>query len=249
MLANSPQARSRSSRRGLTLIELVVVLTILVALGGLLVPVIGNALSSSSSATSTANLREVSNVLMRMSATQNDVGDNWRSGVYSTLAPAAGTSVNGNGSMTVDTLTGAEEAALAAIGISAIADHGDPGVAGYDATFNPGIDPNFLEVITLTADDQASAGVAALSAGKYIWLGIGSDWTGIGTQLVEAPVHVSDSAADDPSTQFSRYGAIFALEPVGATTRARFVKAAYCIDGTNWLTTESASQNFQAANG
>ena len=63
---NARISRAKKTRNGLTLIELIVVLVILVGLGGLLVPTISNALSRTHVATCATTYPEVHQMMQRV---------------------------------------------------------------------------------------------------------------------------------------------------------------------------------------
>lgn len=172
------KAAARATRRaGLTLIELVVVLTILVALGSLLVPVIGNALTRSHVATCASNIPEIAKTITGTLATNGTLGDDWSTGVFDAgVATNGGSPVNaivgleaagGTVTLAAAALTPEESAAMAELGITRVFNHGDPATVGeYDVTFNTGYVEAFLgtgpggtatptPVITLT-DAQAT---------------------------------------------------------------------------------------------
>lgn len=78
------------SRKGLTLLELVVVLTILVALGGILVPVLGNFLARSHVATCSTNIPELTKAVLLHNTEKARLPDRWQTGVAGTAIPAGG---------------------------------------------------------------------------------------------------------------------------------------------------------------
>ncbi|MEM6552382.1 MAG: type II secretion system protein [Planctomycetota bacterium] len=244
ILAHSRNAR----RRGLTLIELVVVLTILVALGSILVPIIGNALTRSHVATCATNIPEISKALIFAQATSGDFGDGWTTGVF-----ASGTVVNnsaliafgGDGSDTLvaAVLTADEVSALNDLGITNVFEHGDPGsVDGWDVTFNSNLTTTTLDtttpIITLNAAQVSSLNLPAAGAGeKYIWLGIDETWSLLGTITTEPPVHFGDTDGAYPNQVYSRFGAIFLLteDDAGAADNedasAAFQMVSYNLEG------------------
>ena len=260
--SHAPRLAS-ARQRGLTLIELVVVLTILVALGGLLVPVVGNALSRSHVATCSANFPEVSKMLITAQATRGEFGDGWTTGVFgagtgdgdpvnNSAANTAGGGQNPDNlldnatpTLAVGTLTTAEVAALNEIGIETVFNHGDPTVDDYDVTFNPGLTSEALstttEVIVLTVDQAEGCNLPNDNGEKYIWLGIDRPWTFLGELTPEPPVHFGDAEGALPNQSYSRFGAIFKVGE-GLTTNyaalpvAQFSRVSYCIDGDGFET-------------
>ncbi|MEM6671916.1 MAG: type II secretion system protein [Planctomycetota bacterium] len=248
----SLKALRASRRAGLTLIELVVVLTILVAVGGLLVPVIGNALTRSHVATCASNIPETSKMLIAAQATLGTLGDNWTTGVIQ-IGVGAGDPVNdsasntaggggGGGSLTVGQLTAGEVAGLNDIGITTVFDHGDPTVAGFDVTFNADLQTETVavgtDVIVLDGPQAAQINLPAVAGGnRYIWLGIDRPWTLLGTLTPEAPVHFGDTEGAFPNQAYSRFGAIFEVSEADAS--AEFRRVSYCLDGSNFETADN----------
>ncbi|MEM8885815.1 MAG: prepilin-type N-terminal cleavage/methylation domain-containing protein [Planctomycetota bacterium] len=248
----STSSHDRGNRRGLTLIELVVVLTILVALGSLLVPIIGNALTRSHVATCATNIPEISKALIFAQATSGDFGDGWTTGVFGAGADApnpvnavVGLANTDGDPTTVVTLAAAvltadEAAALNDLGINNVFNHGDPTlVDGYDVTFNNGLTgvplDDTVPIITLTIEQVDGLSLPAAGANqKYVWLGIDKSWTQIGTITPEPPVHFGDTPGAYPNEVYSRFGAIFLLEDDPAITgdgAASFQMVSYNLTG------------------
>ncbi|MEM1108864.1 MAG: type II secretion system protein [Planctomycetota bacterium] len=235
----------RQVRKGLTLIELIVVLTILIALGSLLVPVIGNALVRSHVATCSSTIPEVNNMLQISLVDRGVVGDDWTTGVAGAGA-SAGAAVNGG--LTVGNLTTDEVSAMNAVGVITVWNHGDPtstpGGDPYNVTFNPGLASETLsdstDVIVLT-DEQAEGiflptdgdGTTAQSPVKYIWLGIDTTWSLLGTLTAEPPTHFGDTEGAFPDQAYSRFGAIFQVtdEDGNALEKAEVKRASYSLNG------------------
>ena len=248
------------SQRGLTLIELVVVLTILVALGSLLVPVIGNALTRSHVATCASNIPETSKMLVSANATLGTFGDGWTTGVFgagtgdgdpvnnSAATPFGG---GGTGSLAAAPLTADEVLALNDLGITNVFNHGAPTSTGYDVTFNPALTAEtFLfvsvctEIFTLTAAQATGANLPAPTANqKFIWLGIDKTWSLLGTLTPEPPVHFGDTEGALPTQVYSRFGAIFLIEENdgGAADNedasASFARVSYNLEGEDGFET------------
>ena len=231
--------RAPRRQRGLTLIELVVVLTILVALGGVLVPVIGNALTRSHVATCATNFPEVTKLMIAANSTLGTYGSGWTTGVFVTGAAAGGdaavnTVLNPAGvtdSLNVDTLTDDQKEALADIGIGAVCDHSDTSIDEFDVTFNSGIEDNCVALVD-AAGDAVVADVHVLeltqdqweginlpdpttiggAGSAYIWLGLDKTWTLLGTLTPEPPVHFGDTEGALPNEVYSRFGGIFLID-------------------------------------
>lgn len=249
---NSKRIQNRRRQQGLTLIELVVVLTILVALGGLLVPVIGNALTRSHVATCASNIPEIYKMLVTAEATRGEFGDGWTTGVFSAGAgdgqPVNNSAANtlggggGAGTLAVGTLTTGEIAALAELGIVNVFNHGDPTAPDYDVTFNAGLTTEALgtttEVIVLTAPQAEEIYLQAGGSEKYIWLGIDKPWTFLGEVTQEPPVHFGDADGAFPNQAYSRFGAIFQVADAAgdALPVAEMKRVTYSLDGSAFET-------------
>ena len=229
--------RAPRRQRGLTLIELVVVLTILIAVGGILVPVIGNALTRSHVATCATNIPEVSKMLVAANATLGTFGTNWNTGVFGagTNADEAVNDVFGpKTGLTgeVRLLTTAEATSLDDAGIGNICDHADQTTAEFNVTFNNFSDTqceapaDTVHVIALNAAAYQAVNLPA-PTGAYIWLGIDKNWSLLGTMTPEPPVHFGDTAGALPHEVYSRFGAVFEVGNGPAT----FKRVTYNIEG------------------
>lgn len=241
---SSIQHKRAANRRGLTLIELVVVLTVLVSLGSLLVPIVGNALTRSHVATCAQNIPAINRMLSTAIVTTGSYGDGWSTGVFDSAATTVGdAAVNdvdgavvaggGTSTLVVDQLTTAEAGVLADVGITQLFDHGDPAVVtDYDVTFNNGLTANAsvdgAHVIVLTPAQYGGLSLAA-PEGRYIWLGIDKSWTGIGTLCPEPPVHFGDTPGAYPNECYSRFGAVFDVSSEAAV----FKTVTYNLDGSD----------------
>ena len=140
----APSRRGNARRRGLTLIELVVVLTILTALGGILVPVIGNMIDHTHFAKCSVTIPDITRNITRSFTADLTYPDRWDS----LISAADGTSLypdlpggsTVSGELTTATLTAAQADGLAALGITTVIDL-EPTVANggtaEDATWSP----------------------------------------------------------------------------------------------------------------
>ncbi|MEL6105971.1 MAG: prepilin-type N-terminal cleavage/methylation domain-containing protein [Planctomycetota bacterium] len=227
-------ARAKSTRRGLTLIELIVVLVILVGLGGLLVPTISNALSRTHVSTCATTFPEVHQMMQRVLIETFDLGDSFDSAIDT---GAAGAGVNGQ---SVLTLNADDVAALAAAGITNVVDH-DATAADFNITFNIGATPRALavggELITLTPAQAAQIYLPSAATDRYVWLGIGRSWTRLGDLAPEPPTHFGDTNGVLPDQAYSRFGIILQVADVdGPFEVAEFKRVSYSLDGTNFET-------------
>jgi len=221
MQSISRKSHPRRRQAGLTLIELIVVLTILVALGGLLVPVIGNALTRSHLGTCTANFAEISKMLIRAEAVNGNLGNGWTNPA-SIMVPAAT-----DPAFTAASLTTEEIAALSEIGMTlfstpsplatATGADGEP----YNVTFNNDVDsgaaanaPAALTATTtnvavLTPEGAAGLYLPNANGEKYVFFSIDKTWSLLGTLAPEPPVHFGDTEGALPNEVYSRWGGIF----------------------------------------
>ncbi|MEO0795709.1 MAG: prepilin-type N-terminal cleavage/methylation domain-containing protein [Verrucomicrobiota bacterium] len=241
-MTTKPQNKRYKSHKGLTLVELLVVLVVLVATGGLLVPTINNALSRSHVATCATSFPEVHQMMQRVQIEAGQFGTDFDSGLDTADTTTPVNSVPFAGAtLQAVALTAAEADALAAVGITTVVDH-DATAADYNVTFNIGSTQRTLgdgeEVITLT--DAQADGVFLPSAGaeKYIWLGIGRDWSLLSTLAPEPPVHFGDTPGSLPDEVHSRFGIIMQVadEAGDALEAAEFKRISYCIDGDGFET-------------
>jgi prepilin-type N-terminal cleavage/methylation domain-containing protein len=227
---SSIQINRAANRRGLTLIEMVVVLTILVAVGSLLVPMVGNGLTRSRVATCAANIPAINRMLQTQAITNGDFGDGWSTGVFASDVTGGGKPVNAvaltaaNGdepTLVAAALTPDEVTALQGLGMTKVYDHGDPTTSDYNVTFNnkpraETIGTNTL-VITLSNEQARRINLPETTDGKYIWLGIDKTWSHLGDLAAEPPVHFGDTPGALPHEVYSRFGAIFKIEGGVAT--------------------------------
>ncbi len=212
-------ARSAARRRGLTLIELVVVLTILVALGAILVPVVGNALTRSHLSTCLTNFPEVTKMLIQAEATRGTLGDGWTNPVD---APEFASRA---GALTDDQIDALDD--LMAPGGNATAGTGEAvftsivaTTPGFNVTFENGVTPgggaaltNTTDVVVLTAADAEGLYLPAAGANQqYVFFAIDKSWSLLGDLTSEPPVHFGDTEGALPHQVYSRWGAIFLVD-------------------------------------
>jgi prepilin-type N-terminal cleavage/methylation domain-containing protein len=200
-------ARTSAPRRGLTLIELVVVLTILVALGAILVPVVGNALTRSHLATCLTNFPEVTKMLINAEATRGTFGDGWTNPVDEN-----GDTVD---SMPAGTISTDEIAALAELGMVNFTSL-DTTTGDYNVTFNNGVAPgggaalsDGDPVVVLSQTQAQELYLDAEAGDKYVFFAIDKSWSLLGDLTPEPPVHFGDTEGALPHQVYSRFGAIF----------------------------------------
>jgi len=234
--------RNPHRNRGLTLIELVVVLTILVALGSLLVPVLGSMLARTHMAKCSTTIPEITKLIQTQYAATLKLPNTWdsllESGGASLFADLPG---NGNlgGQASTYSLTTDDVDALAGVGITNVVDvDANFDSLNDDATidsFPSGLTPRDLAVggnlVELTpADVEAAFFLPAGTADAYILFGLGNNSSlvgvGAGNPLNEAPTHFGDTAEFNPADVYQRYGVVIGL--VGAADEREAVLIGAC---------------------
>lgn len=227
-------SRGSKNRRGLTLLELIVVMMILVAVAGILVPAITGMVGRSHTSAGAANIAECANAIQRYEA-QYLRYPNMLDSLKETLAGADATDFLGLGDELVAAiepvdLDAATLAALNDAGITTVGLHADPS-ATADATFQV-TSPGDLDATTVllgpTAAQQVAMGLEAVGvAGKYVVLGIGQQNTAIGKTMLEAPVHFPENGTENPADVYNRFLAVFQILSNDATPapleKAQFV--------------------------
>lgn len=235
-----PQA-SHAKRRGLTLIELVVVLAILVALVGLVVSLFPGLVARASRSTTASSLQDVARAVQINYTTTLGYGSGFDSllnsggaNVYSGLTAASSNQI------ARVTLSANDAAALNSAGISAV----------YHMTQVTGSNPDATFTVSITNSPvtiAASAPVAVLDAtqasllqsvrGSYVprgtavypVFGLNKYSTLVGPQGVmqDAPVRAGSTAIENPASSYQRYGLVFLVDDSGpnSTRSARFLGA------------------------
>ncbi len=223
---------------GLTLLELLVVLTILIAIGGIVVSSFPGLLSRTQTATAAANVPEIDSAIRRgMIAHQGQVGNRFDSLI------AGGSSVadfvGGNESFIAGSLSDSDVAALGRLGIFDL-------TPALESTENATFDGHGQLPQPIGSDTkvcQLSAEYAAIALERmwnliprdnvrYILFGIGPKCSlvGGGQQAVfkEAPVHFSDDSLSNPKNMYARYLVVIELDNTieQSRTKARYVGVA-----------------------
>ena len=216
-----------SPRRGLTLVELVVVLTILVALGGLIVPVLPSMLAKTHQAKCSTTIPEVNKLWIQAYTGDVAYPDGYDSlldqgQALADTIPGGG---NAGGELARGRVTANEAAALAAIGVTTVVDIQDAGNGLTDnATVNAA--PLGAPTRALTGGGPVAVlanvpGASSLSLGikpaayptdaKFVVFGIGQNCSGVGSGglMVEAPIHFGGEDVMNPSEFYQRYCVIF----------------------------------------
>ena len=234
---------SVKNRRGLTLLELVVVMVILVALAGILVPMLSGMLGRARVAEQSTNVAELLKTWQIFQATNTnhyypdglDSLVDASGTVYAKLPGRDLTDASSANLFTVQTLTQLASAVTtttnpvdAATLVDRVRNLGIQNVYAMDSTTTNATFEPYGTGVTLPTAIPVAAGtnLVRLSAipvieklngptdGVYVVLGIGSKCTIVGYGgIASAPVHASDEANVSPITSYARYGVVFNLKP------------------------------------
>lgn len=223
----------RARRRGLTLLELVVVVAILAALAGILVPLLGNLLFSAHTASGVTNIVEVEKLVQTYASIPG--GDRCPNLLDNIVDQTEGKDlmsyVKTNSSATTPditkvplTLTLAHVTSLNAAGITKVAQLTEKPtpLGNWSPTLFPYGDgtvstPAFIDLATGMKVAQLAATVAARkfaapAAGTYAVFGLGKYNSMAPKYIQEAPVWYNPNANSDPNTVYSRFGLVFRVD-------------------------------------
>lgn len=232
------QTKKRNTR-GFTLIELTVVLMILVALAGILVPTLSGYVERSHASASSTNIGEI-NKFVQLYQTKYLKG--WGTGYDSLLTPANTfypglSSELSSGLLTINTLNTLQATSLSDGGITEIANMVATVPTGGSATFNANTELPVAEFTTIAPttmsvcflDDAQVRKAFGLSQSQvnseaYVVFGLGQRNSLIGKVMADAPLHFDQA---DPKDVYSRFLVVFAIPESAATVgfKARFVGA------------------------
>jgi type II secretory pathway pseudopilin PulG len=223
--------RDGKNRPGLTLIELVVVLTILTAIGSLLVPVFGSMLARTHMAKCSVTIPEISKLVqtefaatLRLPNTLDSLLNDDGTTLFVDLPGNSSGPVGGQ--VTPYTLVAGDADALALVGLRNVVDADAAYTSDDDATidsFPPGLTPrDIVDGDVLVGLDQADAEALFFLPGdtsgthQYLLFGLGNNSSlvgaGNGRPLNEAPTHFGDTAEFNPADVYQRYGLVFRLQ-------------------------------------
>jgi prepilin-type N-terminal cleavage/methylation domain-containing protein len=235
-----------SHRRGLTLIELVVVIAILVVLGGLLVQNLPNMMKRTHLAKCSDTISSLNNVWNQSFASNVRYPD-----IYDSLISSSGSAIDTRltpglkAQVSAGTLTAADVAALKTIGVTRVVDLQATTLTQsvtYDAAPQGATarllgDGASVAELNFTAHEtagnilqlkrhlvrQADGSMFDDRANvRYVVFGIGPNCTAVGSgkKIQEAPVHFAGDDTINPTTVYQRYLAVFSLakDATGAVT-------------------------------
>lgn len=236
--------RDAAARRGLTLLELVVVLVILVGLAGILVPLLPSMLGRTETSTGATNQTEILKWVQMYEQLNFAYPRDWDT-LVDAKSNAIITWVKGASDIVLDTgLSQAESDALTGAGIDRLQQMAEtpPGGTDYNRTFNPYTDDDLVkngltvanktQLVKLTLSGEQKLNLAlngTLDGGKFVVFGFGRRASIVGKTVTNAPVVFRDDGQKTPDLRYNRYGVVFqvSLSTDGVTftplQRARFV--------------------------
>ena len=255
-----PQPRYNSARHsaqpgGLTLLELLVVITILIAISGIVVATLPGLLNRTSTATDVANVSQIDATVKRhMVLRQGRVGDRFDSLIVGeTRSGGVADYVGGSESFTVIDLKDADLEAIQALGITEL-------IPAAESTENATFQSHLGEPVKLTGKSRVCAihpdvaeqlvfdiwNIKPEDQKLYLVFGIGSRCSLVGgasdATFGEAPVHFSDDALSNPKTMYSRYLIVIELDrQTNEQSHARYIGTA--VPGIHGM--ESLGQKLQ----
>lgn len=207
-------------RRALTLIELVVVMVILAAVAGIVLPLLPNMITRAHTTTSATNTTEVAKAIQTHEALYLGYPNNLDSLVDE--AGALPTYLPGNTSSDLTTIAALSVGivnALNASGITTMAQMKASGNGDFSPTFFPygndsSVTPTATTITTSTPlalllGSAAQREFGTPSGATYIVFGLGSRSSMQGKTLQEPPVHFTDDQGTTPNLSYNRYGAVF----------------------------------------
>lgn len=208
-----------ANRHAFTLVELIVVLTILVGLAGVLIPAVTDMIARTNRSTSAINISEVAGAIQRYDAQYMGYPNNFDSLMYN---DANGGLAGGDDLNTLDpdfvlasddiTLTAAEVATLANAGITSVGLHAEDDTTFDLPTATALATGDILKGPTTATQQALGLETAATSnLGKYVFLGVGALCDMNGKTTIDAPVHFPRDAASNPEATYSRFIAIFQI--------------------------------------
>jgi Tfp pilus assembly protein PilE len=228
-------------RRGLSLLELLVVLTILIALGGIVVATLPGMLKRTQVAMASANVPEIDATIKRNATlTQGRIGNRFDSLISGadSLDGSVPSYVGGAEVFEATTLASAEVAALREIGVTELV----PAIPETEnATFQshdqlPVEIGNDTKVCTLNSEIAANLlkeewNLDPIAGAKYVVFGLGEQCSMVGAgpkaAFSETPIHFSDDRSQSPEEMYSRYLLIVEIRPSSESfSIARYVGTA-----------------------
>jgi type II secretory pathway pseudopilin PulG len=233
----------KKNRKGLTLIELTVVLAVLIATAGLLIPTLANMLTRAHTATCSTNIGEVAKALEEYQLLYSCYPNNLDSLVdgsgtmitylaNGSALPASqgGPGTNpGGGQFAQIPMSSTISTALANAGITSVqtmaTTPNDPTFDYYSSTTTAGSAVAVASATNLVSLNVTSSNTTALvqklnlsTTGTYIALGIGPRCSMIGKTMLSAPVHFGDTPVLNPEYGYQRLVGIFEVADTTVST-------------------------------
>jgi type II secretory pathway pseudopilin PulG len=229
-----------SRRRGLTLVELVVVMAILIALAGIVIPLLPGIIGRAETSARATNSSEIYKWIQTYEATSSAYPYD-----FDALIDSSGTAITyvsgftgATAPLAVTSVTGPQVNALMGGGIvrlQLMTSTAPTGSTNFSFTFNPyptsdrSVDGLTLvkstaqNLATLTAFGQAQLNLSdntTTTTGVYVVFGLGKRCSLVGTGIADAPVNFFDNFKLDPNnptatTGYGRYGVVFQVNGVG----------------------------------
>jgi len=206
------------NRKGLTLLELVVVMTILIALAGILVPLLPNMLKQAHTSTGATNMPEL-NKLFELHHTTERGYPNYLDNLTDGSGLYAGLPGGGAG-LTTQALDADTAASLNAAGLTKVFNLTSDSVD--DATFDcygegivaPDLSSavdvaNGLSIAVL--DDTQLPKLKGTAGEVYGVFGVGQATPLVGEMMQDAPIHFGDEPGSKPNEIYSRFAAVFRI--------------------------------------
>ena len=236
--ATCPFQHRLISRRGLSLLELLVVLTILIALGGIVVSTLPGLLKRTQAATAAANVPEIDAAIRRNATiSQGQIGNRFDSLISGAASLDGGIPeyIGGSEVFEPTSLTASEIEALRQIGITELI----PAVSETtNATYNshdqlPVAVGNDTRVCILNSESALTIlregwNFEPQENAKYVVLGLGEQTSLVGAgpkaAFSETPVHFTDDRDHSPKEMYSRYLLLVELRTLSETQSvARYI--------------------------
>lgn len=223
-------------RNGLTLIELVVVLTILVALGGIAAATLPNMLNRTHVATVATSLPTIdASIRQNILLNSGQMGDRFDGLVNTGLSGTPAAFVNASGAYATHALAGNDVAALNDLGVTQLVPSDDTvanatfeGHQGAAVTLADG-----LNVCTLASTETTRIlgevwNYQPQPGAQYIVFGLGAQCSLVGANedafFAEAPLHAVDAHSERADNAYARVLLVVELTDAGTTdSEARYI--------------------------
>ncbi len=242
------KTQKRYRQAGLSLLELLVVLTILIALGGIVVSTLPGMLRRTQVATAAANVPEIDATIRRTAMlNQGQIGNRFDALITGStgLDGELPSYVGGGDTFETSSLSASELVALREIGITEL-------VPATSETENATFGSHDQLPVALTNDSkvcvinpaiaqqllQSDWNLEPAAGASFVVVGLGEQCTLVGAgakaAFTDPPVHFSDDRLQSPENMYSRYLLIVELLPKSESqTVARFIGSA--IPGKNGI--------------